>query len=183
MFDVLILNGVVVDGTGTRGYRADVGVVGERIDAIGDLAHAEARRVVNAAGLTVAPGFIDTHTHSEGDLLVNPQHACGLRQGITTEFLGIDGMSYAPLSPENYRTYRHWLSGLLGWPPGGPGHEQRDRLPRQLPQEGGDQYRLPGTERHPAPRSCGLARRAPNRRPDGTLQAPAAREHRARRGG
>src|SRR5499433_3584063 len=117
MFDVLILNGMVVDGTGARGYRADVGVVGDRIDAIGDLAHAEARRVVNAAGLTVAPGFIDTHTHSEGDLLVNPQHACGLRQGITTEFLGIDGMSYAPLSPENYRTYRHWLSGLLGWPP------------------------------------------------------------------
>jgi len=117
MFDVLILNGVVVDGTGARGYRADVGVVGERIDAIGDLAHAETRRVVNAAGRTVAPGFIDTHTHSEGDLLVNPQHACGLRQGITTEFLGIDGMSYAPLSPENYRMYRHWLSGLMGWPP------------------------------------------------------------------
>src|SRR4029450_3463307 len=112
-FDVLILNGVVVDGTGARGYRADVGVVGERIDAIGDLAHAETRRVINAAGLTVAPGFIDTHTHSEGDLLVNAQHACGLRQGITTEFLGIDGMSYAPLSAENYRTYRHWLSGLL----------------------------------------------------------------------
>jgi N-acyl-D-amino-acid deacylase len=50
MFDVLILNGVVVDGTGARGYRADVGVVGERIDAIGDLAHAETRRVINAAG-------------------------------------------------------------------------------------------------------------------------------------
>ena len=78
MFDVLILNGVVVDGTGAHGYRADVGVVGERIDAIGNLARAQTRRVVNAAGLTVAPGFIDTHTHSEGDLLVNPQHACGL---------------------------------------------------------------------------------------------------------
>src|SRR4029450_1774909 len=117
MFDVVILNGLLVDGTGAPGYRADVGIIGERIDAIGDLAHAETQRVGNAAGLTVAPGFIDTHTHSEGDLLVNPQHACGLRQGITTEFLGIDGMSYAPLSAENYRTYRHWLSGLLGWPP------------------------------------------------------------------
>src|SRR5262245_40146881 len=117
MFDVLILNVVVVHGTEAPGDRADVGVVGERIDAIGDLASAETRRVIDAAGLTVAPGFIDTHTHSEGDLLVNPQHASGLRQGITTEFLGIDGMSYAPLSPENYRAYRHWLSGLLGWPP------------------------------------------------------------------
>ena len=55
MFDVLILNGVVVDGTGAGGYRADVGVVGERIDAIGDLARAETRRVINAAALTVAP--------------------------------------------------------------------------------------------------------------------------------
>src|SRR5215813_11594982 len=117
MFDVLILNGVVVDGTGARGYRADVGVVGDRIDAVGDLAHAESRRVINAAGLVVAPGFIDTHTHSEGDLLVNPQHACGLRQGITTELLGIDGMSYAPLSPPNYRLYRRWLAGVLGEPP------------------------------------------------------------------
>ncbi len=117
MFDVLILNGVVVDGTGAPSRRADVGIVGERIEAIGDLGHAHTRRVVNAAGLTVAPGFIDTHTHSEGDLLVNPQHACGLRQGITTEFLGIDGMSYAPLSADNYRMYRHWLSGILGYPP------------------------------------------------------------------
>ena len=73
--------------------------------------------MIDAAGLIVAPGFIDTHTHSEGDLLVDPQHACGLRQGITTEFLGIDGMSYAPLSPENYRMYRRWLAGILGYPP------------------------------------------------------------------
>ena len=45
------------------------------------------------------------------------QHAYGLRQGITTELLGIDGMSYAPLSNDNYRIYRQWLSGLLGDPP------------------------------------------------------------------
>ena len=117
MFDVIIVGGTVVDGTEAPGYRADVGVVGERIDAIDDLSRAEARRVVDATGLTVAPGFIDTHTHSEGDLLVNPQHEYGLRQGITTELLGIDGMSYAPLSHENYLIYRRWLAGLLGEPP------------------------------------------------------------------
>ena len=50
-------------------------------------------------------------------MLLDPQHANGLRQGITTEFLGIDGMSYAPLSPDNYRMYRKWLSGLLEFPP------------------------------------------------------------------
>ncbi|MBM3944362.1 MAG: D-aminoacylase [SAR202 cluster bacterium] len=116
MFDVVISGGTVVDGTGKKATQADVGIAGERIEAVGDLRDATARRVIDARGLTVSPGFIDTHTHSEGDLLTNPQHACGLRQGITTEFLGIDGMSYAPLSPANYRLYRHWLGGLLGNP-------------------------------------------------------------------
>jgi N-acyl-D-amino-acid deacylase len=117
MFDLTILGGTVVDGTGKPGYRADIGITGEIIAAIGDLSQAATARSIDAAGLVVAPGFVDTHTHSEGALLVDPQHAYGLRQGITTEFLGIDGMSYAPLSGDNYRTYRHWLGGLLGDPP------------------------------------------------------------------
>ncbi len=117
MFDLVIAGGTVVDGTGKPGYRADVGTAGEVIAAIGDLSKAEAKRRIDAAGLTVSPGFIDTHTHAEGALLVDPQHANGIRQGITTEFLGIDGMSYAPLSSYNFKTYRHWLGGLLGDPP------------------------------------------------------------------
>lgn len=117
MFDLIVAGGTVVDGSGNPGYPADVGVTGETIEAIGNLSRAETRRVIDASGMIVSPGFIDTHTHSEGALLTDPQHACGLRQGITTEFLGIDGMSYAPLSPANYRTYRHWLAGLLGHPP------------------------------------------------------------------
>jgi N-acyl-D-amino-acid deacylase len=117
MFDLIVVGGTIVDGLGNPGYRSDIGVIGETIDAIGDLSRSEARRVIDATGMTVAPGFIDTHTHSEGALLTDPQHAYGLRQGITTEFLGIDGMSYAPLSPANYHMYRHWLSGLLGHPP------------------------------------------------------------------
>ena len=117
MFDLVIRGGTVVDGSGAPGRRADVGVGGETIAAIGDLGRAEAGRVVDADGLVVAPGFIDTHTHAEGALLVDPQCPMGVRQGITTLFLGIDGMSYAPLSPENYRTYRRWLGGLLGDPP------------------------------------------------------------------
>ena len=117
MLDLAIAGGTVVDGTGSAGFRADVGVSEGLVVAVGDLAGASARCRIEAAGLTVCPGFIDTHTHSEGDLLTDPQHAYGILQGITTELLGIDGMSYAPLSPENYRAYRRWLGGLLGHPP------------------------------------------------------------------
>ena len=117
MFDVVILGGTVFDGTGSDGYRADVGIRGEAIEEIGDLTHADARRVIDARGLTVSPGFIDSHAHSEGALLIDPQHANGLRQGITTEILGQDGLSYAPLSPENYRMNRRYLAGILGEPP------------------------------------------------------------------
>lgn len=117
MFDVVILGGTVIDGTGAPGYRADVGISGETIEAIGDLSKAETRRVVDATGLVVSPGFIDSHAHSDGVLLIDPQHANGLRQGVTTEILGQDGLSYAPLSPENYRMNRRYLAGLLGEPP------------------------------------------------------------------
>jgi len=117
LFDLIIANGTVIDGTGAPGIKSDIGVVGERIGAIDALIGAEARRVIDAKGLIVSPGFVDPHTHSEGDLLVDPQHAYGIRQGITTEILGLGGISFAPLSQPNYRMYRRWLAGILGEPP------------------------------------------------------------------
>ncbi len=116
-FDVLIANGTVVDGTGSGAVRADVGVTADRIEAVGDLQGAVAARVVDASGFVVAPGFVDTHTHTEGVLLEDPRHENGLRQGITTEVMALDGVSYAPLSRANYRLYRRYLAGLLGHPP------------------------------------------------------------------
>ena len=97
MFDIIISGGTVVDGTGSPGIRADVGINGERIESISDLSQAGARRVIDATGLTVSPGFIDSHAHSDGVLLWDPQHANGIRQGVTTEILGQDGLSYACL--------------------------------------------------------------------------------------
>lgn len=117
MFELLIRNGTVVDGTGAPSVRADIGVSKGRIEAIGDLAAASAARVIDASGLVVAPGFIDTHTHTEGVLLGDPQHANGIRQGITTEIVALDGVSYAPLSRPNYLLFRRYLAGLLGDPP------------------------------------------------------------------
>ncbi len=117
MFDIIIKNGTIVDGSGNPRVKADIGIKQETIEAIGDLSNAEGVNIVDATGLVVSPGFIDTHAHSDGILLTDPQHASGIRQGITTEILGQDGLSYAPLNSKNYLMYRQYLSGLLGMPP------------------------------------------------------------------
>ncbi len=118
MFDLLIQGGQVVDGTGDRPpFRADVGITGQQITAVADLPGAEAHKVIDARGLTVAPGFIDTHVHTDAALLNEPQHPSGLLMGVTTEVLGQDGLSYAPLSPADYRMYSRYMSGLCGMPP------------------------------------------------------------------
>lgn len=116
-FDLSLSGGQLLDGTGAPTVAADVGIMGEKIEAIGDLSRAQARRIIPLRGLTVAPGFIDTHTHSEGALLHDPRHAYGLHQGITTEIVGLDGMSWAPLSRPNFQLYARYLGGILGDPP------------------------------------------------------------------
>jgi N-acyl-D-amino-acid deacylase len=116
-FDLIIENGLVVDGTGAPGKFASVGVTGTKITAIGDLSAANAKKIIDASGHVISPGFIDTHAHSDGALLNDGQHAEGVRQGITTEIVGPDGLTYAPLPRDKYLMYRQYLSGLLGLPP------------------------------------------------------------------
>jgi dihydroorotase/N-acyl-D-amino-acid deacylase len=96
-FDVLITNGRVVDGTGAPWYRADIGIVGDRIAAIGQLAGRESKTRVDASNLMVAPGFIDMLGQSEFNVLVDPRAASKITQGITTEITG-EGSSIAPLN-------------------------------------------------------------------------------------
>ena len=119
MPDLIIRGGAIVDGSGSPAYVADLAVDGDRISAIGDLSAQHAAREIDARGLTVAPGWIDTHAHSDGILLHEPQHASGLLQGVTTEIITQDGLSYAPLSGENLASYGRYLAGLLGPPPVG----------------------------------------------------------------
>ncbi|HSF14190.1 MAG TPA: D-aminoacylase [Vicinamibacteria bacterium] len=94
--DLVLRGGLVVDGTGAPGRVADVGIGGERIVAIGDLSASVAHRTIDVSGLVVSPGFIDVHTHSEDELLTNPKAESKVRQGVTTEILGMDGGSYEP---------------------------------------------------------------------------------------
>lgn len=99
-FDVLIKNGSIVDGSGNPWYRADVGIRGDRIVSIRRLANATAQRVVDASGLVVAPGFIDTLGQSEMALLIDNRALSKLSQGITTEITGEGGS----IAPQNDRT-------------------------------------------------------------------------------
>jgi len=117
MADLILRGGAVVDGSGAPAFRADVAIDGERISAVGDLSGMSAAREVNAVGLTVAPGLIDTHAHSDGVLLRDPIHAHGLLQGVTTEFITQDGLSYALLSSANLTSYGRYSAGLYGPPP------------------------------------------------------------------
>src|SRR6476661_10266700 len=96
-FDVVIVNGHVIDGTGSPWYAADVGIRDGRIAAIGRLAGASARRTIDAHGRVVAPGFIDMLGQSELTIMVAPHLPSKIFQGITTEITG-EGGSVAPLN-------------------------------------------------------------------------------------
>ncbi len=94
-FDVIIRGGQMLDGTGAAAVRADVGIQGGRIAAVGLLAGQTARQVIDATGLVVAPGFIDLHTHSEMPLLADGTAQSKVRQGVTLDITG-ESTSAAP---------------------------------------------------------------------------------------
>ncbi len=96
-YDLLILNGSVVDGSGSPRRSADVGITNGRITAIGDLKSATAKRKIDAAGHIVAPGFIDMHNHSDETLIDDPRCESMVRQGVTTMVLG-EGNSAGPIA-------------------------------------------------------------------------------------
>jgi len=98
VYDLLILNGHILDGTGNPWFRADVGIVGDGIEAVGRLGKEKAERRINAEGHVVAPGFIDIHSHSDMPLLVEPRAESKIHQGVTTEVVGNCGGSAAPMN-------------------------------------------------------------------------------------
>lgn len=96
-FDVLIRGGTVYDGSGAPGRKIDVGLLGDRIAAIGKLRNKTAKRTVDASGLAVAPGFINMLSWSTDSLLVDGNSQSDIRQGVTLELLG-EGMTMGPLN-------------------------------------------------------------------------------------
>ena len=97
MLDLIIENGRVADGSGRAAFAADVGVRGDKIAAVGNLGKARARARLDAAGMVVAPGFIDIHTHSDFSLLARGDAESQMLQGVTFEVVGNCGHSCAPI--------------------------------------------------------------------------------------
>lgn len=95
-YDIRIVNGDVIDGTGKARFRADLGIRGDSIAFIGDLSRATSKVTIDARGQVVTPGFIDLLGHSEGSVLVDPHLEGKVRQGVTTEVTG-EGHSPGPI--------------------------------------------------------------------------------------
>ncbi len=115
MFDVILRGGRVVDGTGNPWFRGDVAVKDGRIAEVGKVT-GDAETVIELRGEVVAPGFIDTHSHSDLLLLSEPLAEAKIMQGVTTEIVGQDGLGEAPIKQEDIAEWRRYLSGLNGDP-------------------------------------------------------------------
>src|SRR5256714_3111371 len=97
-FDIIIRGGTLYDGTGRAPIKADVGIKGDRVAAIGNLSRATAPTIVDAKGLAVAPGFINMLSHSETSLIVDPRSLGEIKQGVTTQIFG--ELSMGPLNDQ-----------------------------------------------------------------------------------
>lgn len=113
MFDVIINGALVIDGTGKPGFRANIGIKDGRIAYIGNEGR-EAVHKVSGEHSVVCPGFIDMHTHMDLEVLRDKKPDAKIRQGVTTDLIGQDGLGAAPSSKVNQKLLKEILSGLNG---------------------------------------------------------------------
>jgi len=109
MHDLVISGGTLVDGTGAAPRRADVAIDGDRITEVGDLEDSGARQTIDAGGMVVTPGFVDVHTHFDGQITWDPMLTPSCWHGVTTVVMGNCGVGFAPVQPDKHE----WLIGLM----------------------------------------------------------------------
>lgn len=109
-FDTIIHGGHIYDGTGMPSYQADIGIIGDRIAAIGNLENTQARRLVDASGMEVAPGFINMLSWGVSSLIIDGKGQSDIRQGVTLEVFG-EGMSMGPLNEATREIIERGLTG------------------------------------------------------------------------
>ncbi len=116
-WDVLIRGGAIIDGSGSPAASGDIALARGRIAALGSSLAGDAKKVIDAEGLAVTPGFIDIKTHSDFVLPINPKAESKVRQGVTTEIIGHCGFSVAPVLPGKTALLADYLSGGAPWLP------------------------------------------------------------------
>ncbi len=114
MFDTIIKNGHIADGSGNPWFTADIGIVNGKIAKIGSLAAEQASEVIDAGGQMVAPGFIDIHCHSDAVIFAEPREKGKILQGVTTEVIGNCGSSAAPTFAPTLPLLKEYLDPLFG---------------------------------------------------------------------
>ena len=115
-FDLVLVNGRILDGCGNPWFWGDVGIQGERIARIAPAGTLQGREMVDVDGRFVAPGFIDVHTHSDLSILVNRRAESAVRQGATTHIIGNCGMSPAPVDEDHLTDMRHYWGRISDQP-------------------------------------------------------------------
>ena len=165
MFDLILRDGWVIDGSGGPPFRADVALRETLIADVGRLDGAQAPRVIDVEGRYVVPGFIDAHVHGDLMLLADPIHTPALRQGVTTYLIGQDGSSFAPAS-RNHARLHEAVHRRLQRQPGWPFLRLADnrRIPRLLRPPNGHQRRLPDPQRQRSHGGHGPGPPSPTRR-------------------
>ena len=108
MFDLIIKNGLIYDGKGSKPYKADLAISNEKIVGIGDI-QGDAKEIINAEGKIVTPGFVDIHTHYDGQVTWDPYLRPSTYHGVTTVVMGKCGVGFSPCKPDQ----RDWLIGLM----------------------------------------------------------------------
>ena len=109
MHDLVISGGTLVDGTGAPPRRADVAIDGDRITEVGDLEDSGGKQTIDAGGMVVTPGFVDVHTHFDGQITWDPMLTPSCWHGVTTIVMGNCGVGFAPVQPDKH----DWLIGLM----------------------------------------------------------------------